>query len=55
MSESLSMMIERLMRDHNWDRYMALRAAEYYKGEITWTQLKIALGTKQATQIANMR
>ena len=53
--ESLSQMVNRLMHDHGWDRYMALRAAEYYRDEMTFTALCIALGRKKATQIGNMR
>jgi len=55
MQETLSQMVQRLMNDHGWDRYTALRAAEYYAGDLTWTQLKIALGVRRATQIGNMR
>ncbi|MFA5187363.1 MAG: hypothetical protein WC551_12865 [Patescibacteria group bacterium] len=55
MSESLTQMVKRLMKDHGWGRYMALRAAEYYRDELTWTQLNIALGHNKAMQIGNMR
>jgi hypothetical protein len=55
MSETMAQMVDRLMRDHGWDRWMAMRAAEYYQDEITWTQLHIALGAAKATQIGNMR
>lgn len=53
--ETLSQMVDRLMRDHKWDRYTALCAAEYYTGTKTWMALRIAVGRAKADHIGNMR
>lgn len=55
MSESLSQMVDRLIKDHRWDRYTALCAAEYYLGHISFTQLVIRLGQESAQTIGDMR
>ena len=53
--ETLSQMVERLMKDHGWDRYMAMRAASYYRDELTFTQLTIAIGYRLARIIGCWR
>ena len=54
--ETLTQMIQRLMRDHGWDRYTALIAAEYYRCERGFGSLaKVGLTADQRTAIINAR
>ena len=38
--ETLTQMTDRLAKDHGWNRYTALSAAEYYKGMIPIEELR---------------